>query len=369
VGSDVALVVAVAAGLTFAFSNGYRDTAEVVAGSISTRALSPRAAVAIAAALTFIGALISLEVAATIAESLVEAGAITANAVAAAVAAAIAWNLLTWHRGIPSSSSQALIGALVGAAFAAAGADAVDGQGVLSEVLIPAIVAPAAALIVAFAGIGIAYRAVDGLGPGPVGRGFRSGQLVSGGLLALAHGANDAQKTIGVITLGLVANGTLSGDRFEVPFWVILSSAAAIALGTYGGGWRAAGAIGSRVIRIDAAQGFTAQAAGAVTILVATGLGYPISTTQVVAGSVVGSGAGRRLSAARWGVGRSTVIAWLLTLPAAATLGAAAYGVSALAGDGAAGAVVVFGLAVALGVGLLGRGLRGPHLARRSVTM
>ena len=353
--SDVTLVVVVAAGLSFAFTNGYRDTAEIVAASISTRAVSPRAAVAIAAVLGFVGALISLEVAATIAENLVEIGAITPNVIAAAIAAAIVWNLLTWNAGIASSSSQALIGALIGASFAAAGSEAVDGQGVLSDVLVPAVVAPPAAFVIAVVGIAIAYRAVGRRRPGPVGRGFRFAQLFSGGLLALAHGANDAQKTIGVITLGLVANGTLSGDRFEVPFWLVVSSAFAIALGTYGGGWRAIRTIGSRIIKIDAAQGFTAQAAGAATILVATGLGYPVSTTQVVAGSMVGAGAGRRLSAARWGFGPGTLVAWVLTLPGAAVVGAAAYGLTWILGDGAGGALVVLLLALALGLGLLAR--------------
>jgi inorganic phosphate transporter, PiT family len=378
VGSDVTLVVVVAAGLTFAFTNGYRDTAEIVAASISTRAVSPRAAVTMAAVLGFVGALVSLEVAATIAENLVEVGAIGPNVIAAAIAAAIIWNLLTWNAGIASSSSQALIGALIGAAFAAAGSGAVDGQGVLTDVLAPAVLAPAAALFVALVGIGIAYRAVGRMRPGPVGRGFRFGQLFSGGLLALAHGANDAQKTIGVITLGLVANGTVSGDRFEVPFWAVVSSAAAIALGTYGGGWRAIRTIGSKIIKIDAAQGFTAQAAGAATILVASVLGYPVSTTQVGAGSVVGAGAARRLSASRWGFGPSTLVAWVLTLPGAAAVGAAAYGLAWILGDGAGGALVVLLLALALGlvllVRLLGRdrALRGAGGARhvgRSATM
>jgi PiT family inorganic phosphate transporter len=352
------LVVVVAAGLTFGFTNGYRDTANVVAASISTRALSPRMAVGLAAALTFIGALISLEVAATIAEDLVEAGAITPTVISAGIVGAIIWNLVTWYGGIPSSSSHALIGAIVGATFAAAGSDAMDGQGVLSNVLIPAILAPLAAFIIALLALWIVYRVVGGRRPGPVGRRFRHAQVVSGGLLALAHGANDAQKTMGVITLALVSDGTLSGDRFEVPLWVVLVAAAAIAIGTFSGGQRTIRAIGSRIINIDAAQGFTSQAAGAVTILVSTGFGYPLSTTQVVAGSVIGSGAGRRLSASRWGVSGSTAITWVLTLPAAAALGAASYGLTRILGGGAAGALVTLLFAIALGAWLLARLLR-----------
>jgi PiT family inorganic phosphate transporter len=193
------------------------------------------------------------------------------------------------------------------------------------KVLIPAVIAPILAFVVGAIGIVASYRIVGRQRPGPVTRGFRLGQVLSGGLLALAHGTNDAQKTMGVITLALVANGTLSADA-EVPTWVIVSAASAIALGTYTGGWRIIKTMGTRIIKMDAAQGFSAQGAGAAVILASSHFGYPLSTTQVIAGGVMGAGAGKRISAVRWGVAGDIVTAWLLTLPAAAAIGALVYG-------------------------------------------
>jgi PiT family inorganic phosphate transporter len=345
--SDVIMVIVVGTALAFDFTNGFHDTANVVATSISTKAMPPRIAVGYAAVLNFAGAFISLEVAATVAKDVVEAGAITPTVVFAGLLGAIAWNLTTWWYGLPSSSSHALIGGVVGAAFAAAGADAVIGDGILGKVLVPAVIAPVIAFIVGALGIVIAYRVVGRQRPGPVNRGFRLGQVVSGGMLALAHGTNDAQKTMGVITLALIANGTLSEDA-TTPFWVVVAAASAIALGTYAGGWRIIKTMGTRIIKMDAAQGFSAQGAGAAVILASSHYGFPLSTTQVISGAVMGSGAGKRLSAVRWGVAGDIVLAWVLTLPCAAAIGAACYGFTRIFGTGAVGPVVMSLIAIAL---------------------
>jgi PiT family inorganic phosphate transporter len=338
--SDVILVIVVATALAFDFTNGFHDTANVVATSISTRAMAPRIAVGYAAVLNFAGAFLSLEVAATIASGIVEADLITPLIVFGGLIGAIAWNLITWYFGLPSSSSHALIGGVVGAAFVAAGPEAIIGEGLLGKVAIPAIVAPTLAFAVAGLSILLVYRMVGRLHPGPVTRGFRIGQVISGGLLALAHGTNDAQKTMGVITLALIASGEL-GAGAEPPFWVIVSAATAIALGTYMGGWRIIKTMGSRIIKMDPAQGFAAQGSGAAVILAATHVGFPLSTTHTISGAVMGAGAAKRLSAVRWGVAGNIVIAWILTLPAAAAIGGLTYGVTRIFGTGAAGPIVV----------------------------
>jgi len=322
--ADLILGIVVATALAFDFTNGFHDTANVVATSISTRAMPPRIAVGYAAVLNFAGAFISLEVAATVANDVVDAVAITTTVIFAGLVGAIAWNLITWYFGLPSSSSHALIGGVVGATFVAAGADAIFGEGILGKVLIPAVLAPILAFVVGALAIVICYRTIGRQRPGPVSRGFRYGQILSGGLLALAHGTNDAQKTMGVITLALIANGSIASDA-EVPTWVVVSAASAIALGTYSGGWRIIRTMGTRIIKMDPAQGFSAQGAGAAVILASSHFGYPLSTTQVIAGGVMGAGAGKRLSAVRWGVAGNIVSAWLLTLPAAALIGAGVY--------------------------------------------
>ena len=354
---DIILVIVVATALTFDFTNGFHDTANVVATSISTRAMPPKLAVGYAAILNFAGAFLSLEVAATVAKDVVDAGAITPTIVFAGLIGAIAWNLTTWWFGLPSSSSHALIGGVVGATFAAAGADAIFGEGILGKVLVPAVVAPVVAFVIGVIAINVIYGIVARERPGPVTSGFRFGQVISGGMLALAHGTNDAQKTMGVITLALIANGTLAEDA-EVPFWVVISAAAAIALGTYTGGWRIIRTMGSRIIKMDSAQGFAAQGAGAAVILSSSHYGFPLSTTQVISGGVMGAGAGKRVSAVRWGVAGNIFAAWLITLPAAAAIGAAAYGVCSLFGDGAAGPVVVSILALIGGAILFARRAR-----------
>jgi len=346
--NDVVLVIVVGTALAFDFTNGFHDTANVVATSISTRAMSPRLAIGVASVLNFVGAVISLAVAATVAQDIVSSDAITPTVVFAGLIGAISWNLITWYFGLPSSSSHALIGGVVGAAWAAAGASAILGNGLLGKVLIPALIAPTLAFIAGGSAIAICYRIVAAQRPGLVARGFRLGQVASGGLLALAHGTNDAQKTMGVITLALVANGDISPNHFHVPTWVVISAASAIALGTYVGGWRIIRTMGTRIIRMDAAQGFSAQGAGAAVILASSHFGFPLSTTHVISGGVMGAGAGKRLSAVRWGVAGDIVTAWLMTLPAAAAIGALTYGITRVFGTGSAGPVVVAVVALAL---------------------
>jgi PiT family inorganic phosphate transporter len=345
--ADIILVIVVATALAFDYTNGFHDTANVVATSISTGAARPQVAIAFAAILNFVGAFISISVAATVASDVVNAEVITPTIVFAGLIGAIAWNLITWYFGLPSSSSHALIGGVVGSAVAAVGFDAVIADGVIGKVLIPAVVAPLLAFLVAGIAIGISYRIVGKQRPGIVSRGYRYGQIVSGGLLALAHGTNDAQKTMGIITLALIANGTL-GAGADPPFWVIFSAATAIALGTYSGGWRIIKTTGTRIIKMDPAQGFSAQGAGAAVILASTHYGFPLSTTHVINGGVMGAGAGKRLSAVRWGVAGNIFMAWLLTLPAAAAIGGLTYGFTAIFGDGALGPILVTLMALAL---------------------
>jgi len=340
VSNDIVLVIVVATALLFDFTNGFHDTANVVATSISTRAMPPRLAVLFAALLNFAGAFISIKVAATVAKGIVDAGAVTPTVVFAGLVGAIAWNLITWWYGLPSSSSHALIGGMIGATLAAAGASAVSADGVFGKVVIPALVAPTVAFLTAAVSILLAYRIIGRLRPGPVSNGFRIGQVASGGLLALAHGTNDAQKTMGVITLALIANGNLP-EGANPPTWVIVSAAAAIALGTYSGGWRIIRTMGMRIIKMDPAQGFAAQGAGAAVILASSHFGYPLSTTHVISGGVMGAGAAKRVSAVRWGVAGNMVTAWILTLPAAGGIGAAVYGITRLFGTGATGPIVV----------------------------
>jgi PiT family inorganic phosphate transporter len=339
--SDIVLVIVVVTALAFDFTNGFHDTANVVATSISTRAMSPRIAVGFASLLNFAGAFISLKVAATVASGIVNADAVTPTTVFAGLIGAIGWNLITWYFGLPSSSSHALIGGLVGAVIAADGTSAVVAGGLLGKVVVPALIAPVLAFVTAAVGILVVYRVVGRLRPGPVTGGFKLGQIASGGLLALAHGTNDAQKTMGVITLALVANGSISASNIHVPEWVVVSSATAIALGTYTGGWRIIKTMGSRIIKMDSAQGFSAQGAGAAVILAASHYGYPLSTTHVISGGVMGAGAAKRLSAVRWGVAGNIALAWVLTIPFAALMGAVTYGITRIFGTGAAGPLVV----------------------------
>ena len=357
---DLLLVLVVVTALAFDFTNGFHDTANVVATSISTRALAPRVAIGLASMLNFAGAFLSIAVAATVAKGIVDAGAVTLPIVFAGLIGAIVWNLVTWYAGLPSSSSHALIGGVVGAMLAAHGTGPIIVEGLLGKVIIPALVAPFLAFAVAGVGIIVAYRLVGRLSPGPVSRGFRAGQILSGSLLALAHGTNDAQKTMGIITLALVAHGNLAAGA-DPPTWVIIAAAAAISLGTYSGGWRIIRTMGSRIIKMDPAQGFVAQSSGAAVILAASHVGFPLSTTHVISGGVMGAGAAKRLSAVRWGVAGNIAIAWVLTLPMAGATGAAVFGFSRIFGTGAAGPVVVAALLlVALAVALVRRARMAP---------
>jgi PiT family inorganic phosphate transporter len=352
--SDVILVIVVGTALAFDFTNGFHDTANVVATSISTGAANPQVAIGIASLLNFAGAFISISVAATVANDVVDSAVITPTIVFAGLIGAIAWNLITWSFGLPSSSSHALIGGVVGSAVAAAGFDAVIAEGLVGKVLIPALIAPVLAFAVAGISIGLIYRVVGRQRPGTVTRGFKYGQIASGGLLALAHGTNDAQKTMGIITLALIANGTLAANA-DPPLWVIASAATAIALGTYSGGWRIIKTTGTRIIKMDAAQGFSAQGAGSAVILASTHFGFPLSTTHVINGGIMGAGAAKRFSAVRWGVAGNIVFAWVLTLPAAAAIGALAYGLTRIFGTGALGPVLVSLMSLLLIVAVFAR--------------
>jgi PiT family inorganic phosphate transporter len=337
--TDITLVIVVATALAFDFTNGFHDTANAVATMISTRAMTPKLAVLLSAILNFVGAFVSIEVATTVGSGIVDATDTTI--IFAGLVGAIAWNLVTWYFGLPSSSSHALIGGVVGATFAAAGPAAVNGEGIVEKVIVPALIAPVLCLVVAAVGIWVCYRIIGALAPGWVNRGFRAGQVVSGSMFSFAHGTNDAQKTMGIIVLALISAGHISEDNFYVPTWVKVSAATAIALGTYAGGWRIIRTMGTRIIKMDTAQGFTAQGSGAAVILAASHYGYPLSTTQCISGAVMGAGAGKRLSAVRWGVAGNIFAAWILTLPASAAGGALVYGVTEILGGGALGPILI----------------------------
>jgi inorganic phosphate transporter, PiT family len=355
--SDLLLVIVIVAALAFDFTNGFHDTANVVASAISTRALAPRTAITLASLLNFVGAFISLKVAATVATGIVNAGQVTETIAFAGLLGAIIWNLITWAYGLPSSSSHALIGGVIGAMLAAVGSSGVKATGIITKVVIPAVIAPISAFIGAGLLIIIIYLVLGRRRPGPVTRGFRAGQYVTTSLLALAHGTNDAQKTMGVITLALVAHGSLSPKHANVPAWVVICAASAISLGTYAGGWRIIRTVGSRIIKMDSAQGFAAQAVGAVVILVSSHLGYPLSSTHVISGGIMGAGAAKRLSAVRWGVAGSIVLAWVVTLPTAGLFGAGAYAIANAFGHGALGP----GLMTVVALGALALTLASRH--------
>jgi PiT family inorganic phosphate transporter len=339
------LIAVVAVALAFDFTNGFHDAANAIATSVSTRAVSPRLAVLASAALNFAGAFLSLKVATTVGSGIVADSAlssVTLKVVLAGLIGAIAWNLLTWRLGLPSSSSHALIGGLVGAVIAATGFHAIQWSGLWDKVAVPALWAPALALPSAALVMFLLLLIIRKRAPGKVNRVFRRLQLVSAGFVALAHGTNDAQKTMGVIAFALVvAHPT---ENFHVPGWVIISAAIAMAAGTYAGGWRIVRTLGQRIAKLEPPQGFAAETAAASVLWLTAHFGFPVSTTHVVSSSVLGSGASSRFSAVRWGIAGNIVVAWLLTLPAAALVGAGMEMVTRLPG-GVAWALV---LAVAL---------------------
>ena len=314
------LVVTIVFALLFDFTNGFHDTANAVATSVSTRALSPRLAVLVAAIANLAGAFVTTAVATTIGKGIIDAGSANSRTVLAAVLGAIVWNLLTWWQGLPSSSSHALVGGLVGAALAQSGTKGVQWHGLAHKVALPALWSPTVAFIGAFLLLLAIYWAFQWLTPGVANRSFRLGQLATGTWVAFTHGANDAQKTMGVIALALFAHGSI--DTFYIPTWVKVAAGVAIGAGTYVGGWRIMRTLGQRVFQMDPPAGFAAQAASGAVIFASTHYGYPLSTTHVVSGAVMGSGATKRLSAVRWGVAGNIVFAWVLTIPAAAAVAA-----------------------------------------------
>jgi PiT family inorganic phosphate transporter len=321
----LALVVITA--LCFDFTNGFHDTGNAMATSIATGALGPRTAVAISGVLNFVGAFLSLAVAATIASGLVDTGKVTLTVVAAGLAGGIIWNLATWLLGIPSSSSHALIGGVIGSTMAAAGGSAVLWHGLVSKVVLPAVLSPIIAGLVAACGTWLLYRITRSLTEGARQHGFRIGQIGSACLVSLAHGTNDAQKTMGVITLALIANGTLSKGS-NAPVWVIFCCALAISLGTYIGGWRVIRTLGKGLVEIESPQGMAAESASAAVILLSSSFGYSLSTTHVATGSIIGTGLGKKGAEVRWNVAGRMATAWVFTLPCSALVGAIAYGIA-----------------------------------------
>jgi PiT family inorganic phosphate transporter len=324
VGNDAILVLVVITALAFDFTNGFHDTGNAMATSIATGALPPRAAVALSGVLNLVGAFLSLAVAATIASGLVDTKVVTLTVVAAGLTGGIIWNLVTWLFGIPSSSSHALIGGVIGSTLAAAGGSSVLWHGLVSKVVLPAVLSPVIACLVAAAGTWMLYRISRNLTRGARNHGFRIGQIGSACMVSLAHGTNDAQKTMGVITLALIANGTLTAGS-NAPFWVVLTCALAISIGTYLGGWRVIRTLGKGLVEIESPQGMAAESSSAAIILLSASFGYSLSTTHVATGSIIGTGLGKKGADVRWNVASRMATAWVFTLPAAGLVGAGAY--------------------------------------------
>ncbi|ROS39924.1 PiT family inorganic phosphate transporter [Amycolatopsis thermoflava] len=349
-GVDLSLIVLVVivAALAFDFTNGFHDTANAMATSIATGALKPKVAVTISAILNLIGAFLSVEVARTISGGIVDDAKVTPVVVFAGLVGAILWNLVTWLVGLPSSSSHALFGGLIGATWVASGADAVHFAQVVQKVLIPAVASPLVAGLVAIVGTYLVYRITAKVRQDVVSKSFKRAQVLSASLVSLAHGTNDAQKTMGVITLTLISSGALAAGSGP-PLWVVLSAGLAIALGTYMGGWRIIHTMGRKITDVQTPQGFAAETSAAATILASSHLGFALSTTHVCSGGIIGSGVGRRLAEVRWSVAGRMALAWLLTLPAAAAVGAVAAKVATM---GTVGTVVVGLVLVAAALGI-----------------
>ncbi|WP_327693996.1 inorganic phosphate transporter [Streptomyces sp. NBC_00459] len=348
------LAIVVVTALAFDFTNGFHDTANAMATTISTGALKPKVAVAMSAVLNLVGAFLSVEVANTISKGLVDESGIRPEVIFAALVGAILWNLLTWLVGLPSSSSHALMGGLIGATIASAGTGAVHGDVLVTKVLIPAIAAPLVAGMAAMLATRLSYRLGARRAEGKAAeKGFRVGQIASAGLVSLAHGTNDAQKTMGIITLALVAGGAVSPDS-DPPVWVILSAGLAIALGTYLGGWRIIRTMGKGLTDLQPQQGFAAQTSAATVILASSHLGFSLSTTHSVSGSVMGAGLGRKGGVVRWSTATRMFVAWGLTLPAAALVGALAEYVTGF-GDWGTALVAVFLIASSTAIWVVSR--------------
>jgi PiT family inorganic phosphate transporter len=339
----IILVLLIATALAFDFTNGFHDTGNAMATSIATGALKPKTAVLLAGILNLVGAFLSVEVAVTVTTSVLKVqdaktghllsgidASMGLTIIFSGLIGGILWNLLTWLFGIPSSSSHALFGGLIGAGIAALGMSGVNWPGVLSKVIIPAFASPFIAGIVAAAGTWLVYRITRSVAKKRREEGFRWGQIITASLVALAHGTGDAQKTMGVIALALITTGHLTGDvkKDGLPFWIIFSCALAIGLGTYIGGWRVIRTLGKGLVEIESPQGFAAEASSAVVILSSSAAGMALSTTQVATGSILGSGVGKPGAQVRWAVAGRMAVAWLVTLPAAALVGALSYWLS-----------------------------------------
>ncbi|WP_406403465.1 inorganic phosphate transporter [Streptomyces sp. NBC_00879] len=315
------LAIVIVTALVFDFTNGFHDTANAMATTISTGALKPKTAVAMSAALNLVGAFLSVEVAKTISSGIVTESGITPEVIFAALVGAILWNLMTWLIGLPSSSSHALMGGLIGATVASVGIGGVNGGTVVTKVLIPAIAAPLVAGIAAFLASRLTYKIGKNADEKATAKGYRAGQITSAGLVSLAHGTNDAQKTMGIITLALIAGDVLSPGS-NPPMWVILSAGLAIAMGTYLGGWRIIRTMGKGLTDLQPQQGFAAQTSAASVILASSNLGFSLSTTHSCSGAVMGAGLGRKGGVVRWSTATRMFVAWGLTLPAAALVAA-----------------------------------------------
>ncbi|MFF5847287.1 anion permease [Streptomyces massasporeus] len=348
----VAVVIVTA--LAFDFTNGFHDTANAMATSIATGALAPRTAVLISGVLNVVGAFLSTEVARTISGGIVDDTLVSPGMIFAGLVGAILWNLLTWLVGLPSSSSHALFGGLIGAVWVGAGSQGVHFEKVVEKVLVPAMASPIVAGVAALIATYLAYRLTDRARGDSVTKGFRIGQIASASLVSLAHGTNDAQKTMGVITLTLISAGAL-GHHADPPLWVIASAGLAIGLGTYLGGWRIIRTMGKGLTEIQSPQGFAAETASTTVILTSAHLGFALSTTQVASGSILGAGLGRRLAEVRWGVAGRMAVAWVVTLPAAALVGGLAAAVVQNGGDLGTAVVALVGAALAAGIVLISR--------------
>ncbi|MFI9807396.1 anion permease [Streptomyces sp. NPDC052301] len=351
----VAVVIVTA--LAFDFTNGFHDTANAMATSIATGALKPRTAVLVSGVLNIAGAFLSTEVARTISGGIVDETLVSPGMIFAGLVGAILWNLVTWLAGLPSSSSHALFGGLIGAVRVGAGAGGVHFDKVVEKVLIPAVASPVVAGAAALAATYLAYKLSARARQESVTKGFRLGQIASASLVSLAHGTNDAQKTMGVITLTLITAGALGPDAGP-PVWVVGTAGLAIGLGTYLGGWRIIRTMGKGLAEIRSPQGFAAETASTTVILTSAHLGFALSTTQVASGSILGAGLGRRLAEVRWGVAGRMVLAWLITLPAAALAGGLA--ASVVKHGGNVGTVVIALVALALAAAVFAAARRNP---------
>ncbi|MFC3576095.1 inorganic phosphate transporter [Streptomyces yaanensis] len=347
------LGIVIVTALVFDFTNGFHDTANAMATTISTGALKPKMAVAMSAALNLVGAFLSVEVANTISKGLVDESGIRPEVIFSALVGAILWNLLTWLVGLPSSSSHALMGGLIGATISSAGTGAVHGDALVTKVLIPAVAAPVVAGVAAMLATRLSYTLGKKADGKAAEKGYRAGQIASAGLVSLAHGTNDAQKTMGIITLALVAGGAVAPDS-DPPTWVILSAGLAIALGTYLGGWRIIRTMGKGLTDLQPQQGFAAQTSAATVILASSHLGFSLSTTHSVSGSVMGAGLGRKGGVVRWSTATRMFVAWALTLPAAALVGAGSEWVTGL-GDWGTALVAVFLVASCVAIWVVSR--------------